>query len=266
MKILYIGDVMGQMGQDTVRQVLPDLIRDEQIDFVIAQGENISDGKGMTPDDMRAMQKLGVDLFTGGNWSWAKEELAPLLENAKEPITRPANYVEDMPGRGYHIADTPFGKVLVINLLGQIVGFYQPETSNPLHMVDSILEETAKEKLVAVVVDFHGDFSSEKLVIGQYLDGRATLVVGDHWHIPTADAMVLPGGTAHITDVGMTGSLDSCLGVKTDVIVQRWLSDERSKNILETDGRRQFCAVIVETNSGDLKAKSITQIVRYLPN
>jgi metallophosphoesterase (TIGR00282 family) len=266
MKILYIGDIMGQMGQDTVRQVLPGLIRDEQIDFVIAQGENLSEGKGMTPNDVREMQKLGIDLFTGGNWSWAKEDIFPLLENTKEPIVRPANYVEEMPGRGYHIVDTASGKVLVINLLGQIVGYYQPETSNPLKMVDSILEETKNEKLAAVVVDFHGDYSSEKLVIGQYLDGRASLVVGDHWHIPTADAMVFPGGTAHITDVGMTGSLDSCLGIKTDIIVKRWASDERSRNVLETEGRRQFCAVVVETKSGDIKAKSIRQIVRYLDN
>jgi len=266
MKLLYIGDIMGQMGQDTVRQVLPDLIRDEQIDFVIAQGENLSDGKGMTPDDVRGMQKLGIDLFSGGNWSWAKEEIFPLLENAKEPIVRPANYVEEMPGRGYHIAETPFGRVLVINLLGQIVGYYQPETTNPLQKVDEILEQTKNEQLAAVVVDFHGDFSSEKLVIGQYLDGRASLVVGDHWHIPTADAMVFPGGTAHITDVGMTGSLDSCLGIKTEIITQRWASGERSKNVLETEGRKQFCAVLVETKSGDLKAKSIKQIVRYLDN
>ncbi len=264
MKILYIGDIMGQMGQDTVKEVLPGLIRDEKIDFVIAQGENLSDGKGMTPEDVREMRDAGIDLFTGGNWSWAKEEIFPMLENAKEPIVRPANYVEEMPGRGHHIAETPFGKVLVINLLGQIVGYYQPETSNPLVMVDSILEETKNDKFAAVVVDFHGDYSSEKLVIGQYLDGRATLVVGDHWHIPTADAMVFPGGTAHITDVGMTGSLDSCLGIKTDVITKRWASDERSKNVLETEGRKQFCAVVVETESSDLKAKSIRQIVKYL--
>jgi metallophosphoesterase (TIGR00282 family) len=266
MRILYIGDIMGQMGQDTVKQVLPGLIRDQKIDFVIAQGENLSEGKGMVQEDVRAMRQAGVDLFTGGNWSWAKEEIFPLLNNAKEPIIRPANYVEELPGRGYHLAETPHGKILVINLLGQIVGFHQPETTNPLHRVDEILEETKGEKPVAIVVDFHGDFSSEKLVIGQYLDGRATLVVGDHWHIPTADAMVLPGGTAHITDVGMVGSLDSCLGVKTEVITKRWLSDERSKNELETDGRRQFCAVLVETKTTGIGAKSIRQIVDYLPS
>jgi 2',3'-cyclic-nucleotide 2'-phosphodiesterase len=257
---------MGPVGQDTIKQVLPDLIRDEQIDFVIAQGENLSDGKGMTPNDVEAMRRIGVDLFTGGNWSWAKEEIFPMLHDNTQAIIRPANYEEDMPGRGYHIATTPFGKILVINLLGQIVGYYQPSTTNPLSAVDEILEQTKNEDLVAVVVDFHGDYSSEKLVIGQYLDGRATLVVGDHWHIPTADAMVLPQGTAHITDVGMVGSLDSCLGVKTDVITKRWLSGSQSKNELELNGRKQFCAVIVETKSGSVDAKSIKQIVRYLPS
>lgn len=266
MKILYVGDIMGRMGQDTVKRVLPDLIKAEQIDFVIAQGENLSSGKGMLPTDVRAMQAAGVDLFTGGNWSWAKPEIFPILNDATEPIVRPSNYEEAMPGRGYHIATTPFGKVLVINVLGQIVGFHQPKTTNPVKAIDAIIEQTADEKLTAIVVDFHGDYSSEKLVIGQYLDGRATLVVGDHWHIPTADAMVLPGGTAHVTDVGMVGSLDSCLGVKTEVIMRRWATGQLSKNELETDGRSQFCSVIVETETGSLKAKNIRQIIKYLAN
>lgn len=264
MKILYIGDIMGQMGQATVKLVLPDLIKDEQIDFVIAQGENLSAGKGMVPADVRAMQAAGVDLFTGGNWSWSKEAIFPLLNDASEPIVRPANYEEVMPGRGHYIAKTPFGKVLVINVLGQIVGFHQPKTTNPLHAIDAIITETAAAKVSAIVVDFHGDYSSEKLVIGQYLDGRVTLVVGDHWHIPTADAMVLPKGTAHVTDVGMVGSLDSCLGVKTEVITKRWATGQLSKNELETDGRRQFCSVLVETETGGLKAKNIRQIIKYL--
>ena len=266
MKILYIGDIMGRMGQDTVKRILPDLIKDEQIDFVIAQGENLSSGKGLLPADVRSMQSAGVDLFTGGNWSWAKPEIFPLLNDATEPIVRPANYQEIMPGRGYHIATTPFGKVLIINVLGQIVGFHQPKTTNPVKAIDTIIKDTAHEKLTAIVVDFHGDYSSEKLVIGQYLDGQATLVVGDHWHIPTADAMVLPGGTAHVTDVGMVGSLDSCLGVKTEVITKRWATGQLSKNELETDGRSQFCSVLVETQTGSLKAKNIRQIIKYSAN
>jgi len=263
-KLLYIGDIMGRMGQDTIKRVLPTLIKDEQIDFVVAQGENLSSGKGMIPADVRAMQTAGVNLFTGGNWSWSKPEIFPLMNDATEPIVRPANYEDEMPGRGYHIASTPFGKVLVINVLGQIVGFHQSKTINPLQVIDAIIKATAHDKLSAVVVDFHGDYSSEKLVIGQYLDGRATLVVGDHWHIPTADAMVLPGGTAHVTDVGMVGSLDSCLGVKTEIITKRWATGQLSKNELETNGRSQFCSVLVETETGSIKAKNIRQIITYL--
>ncbi len=135
-----------------------------------------------------------------------------------------------------------------------------------MHIVDRILAGAKTAHLAAIVVDFHGDFSSEKLVIGQYLDGKVTLVAGDHWHIPTADAMVLPGGTAHITDVGMVGSLDSCLGVKTEVITQRWQQDIRSRNELETDGRRWFCSVLVETEEGSIKAKNIRQIIKILPS
>jgi calcineurin-like phosphoesterase len=107
----------------------------------------------------------------------------------------------------------------------------------------------------------HGDFSSEKLVLGQYLDGRVTLVVGDHWHIPTADAEVLPGGTAHVTDVGMTGSRDSCLGIKTDIIVKRWLTDERSRNELETEGRMWLCGLLVDVDPATGLARSVQQIV-----
>lgn len=265
MRLLYIGDIMGPMGMATVEKILPELKASKKIDVVIAQVENLSDGKGMRPADLEAMRAAGVDAFTGGNWSWAKEEAFPILEDPSWPIVRPANYADiTLPGRGSTIFETPVGKVLLINVLGQIVGFNQPETKNPLHVIDAILSSAPTEDLAAIVVDFHGDFSSEKLVVGQYLDGRATLVAGDHWHIPTADAMVFPKGTAHISDVGMVGSLDSCLGVKTEVITQRWLKDHRSKNVLETEGRAQFCAVIVDTEPGSFAATSITQVIKYL--
>jgi calcineurin-like phosphoesterase len=170
----------------------------------------------------------------------------------------------EMPGPGYKIVDTPFGRVLVASLLGQIVGYIQPETSNPLSAIDTILDATSKEKLVARIVNFHGDFASEKLVIGQYLDGRVTAVVGDHWHVPTADARVLSGGTAHITDVGMVGSRDSSLGVKTDVIVKRWLTDHRSRNELESAGIMQFCSVLIDVDTSDGHARSIEQIIKFV--
>ena len=263
MKILYIGDIMGRPGRNTVKKLLPDLRREHGIDFVVAQGENLSDGKGMQLKAVEEMLDAGVNFFTGGNWTAKREEIAPWLEDKSKPVIGPAN-MKDMPGPGYKIVDTPHGRVLIASLLGQIVGYIQPEIDNPLTTIDRILDETKHEKLVARVVNFHGDFSSEKYVIGQYLDGRATMVVGDHWHIPTADARVLPGGTAHITDVGMVGSRDSCLGVKTDVIISRWLSDHRSRNVLETEGVMQFCGLLVDVDSSIPQAKTVTQILKFV--
>ena len=263
MKILYIGDIMGKAGRRTVQKLLPDLIKETGADFVIAQGENLSHGKGMQLSSIADMQNAGVDFFTGGNWTTNRPEVFPMLEDAKGPVTRPANYPAGTPGRQYKIAETPYGRVLIVSLLGQIVGAFPAVIDNPLHVIDAILEETKNEQLAARIVNFHGDFSSEKLVIGQYLDGRVTAVVGDHWHIPTADAMVFAGGTAHITDVGMVGSLDSCLGVKTEVIVKRWLSDKSSRNELEESGRMQLCTLLIDTDSTTSLAKTAQQIIKY---
>lgn len=264
MKILYLGDIMGRPGRQTVQKLLPDLIKEYGVDFVVAQGENLSNGKGMQLSAIKDMQAAGVDFFTGGNWTTKRDEVHPMLEDPAAPVIRPANYGPEVPGRRYKITDTPMGRVLVVSLMGQIVGAFPAFVDNPLKTIDAILEETKDEQLVARIVNFHGDFSSEKLVIGQYLDGRVSMVVGDHWHIPTADARVLPGGTAHITDVGMVGSRDSCLGVKTDVIVKRWLSDESSRNELETEGTMQLCSLLVDVDTASGQAKTVQQIIKFV--
>jgi metallophosphoesterase (TIGR00282 family) len=264
MKILYIGDIMGRPGRDTVKKILPGLIRERGIDFVIAQGENLSSGKGMQIKTTETMLELGIDFFSAGDWTLHRPEIYLWLEDPSRPVIRPANYPVGTPGRGFKIVETPFGKVLVISLLGQTVGYRQPEVDNPLHVVDQILENTKSQKIVASIVNFHGDFSSEKIVIGKYLDGRVSAVIGDHWHVPTADAQILPGGTAHITDVGMVGSRDSSLGIKTNIIVKRWKSDERSKNELETDGPMQFCSVLIDVDIANSRARSIEQIIKFV--
>jgi 2',3'-cyclic-nucleotide 2'-phosphodiesterase len=263
MKILYIGDIMGRPGRQVVKQWLPGLINETGADFVVAQGENLSHGKGMQVSHTEEMLAAGIDFFTGGNWTLHRPEIIPWLEDPAKPVVRPANYKTGTPGRGWKIAETPFGKVLVISLLGQIVGAFPADIDNPLHVIDSILEETKHEKLVARIVNFHGDFSSEKLVIGQYLAGRVTAVIGDHWHVPTADAQVMKGGTAHITDVGMVGSRDSCLGIRTDIIVDRWRDDQAGRNELETDGSMWLCGLLIETHGATGQAKSVQQIIKF---
>ncbi len=265
MKLLYIGDIMGRPGRKTVKQLLPDLIRERAIDFVLAQGENLSNGKGLQIKAVEETQAAGVNFFTAGDWTLHRAEIYPWLEDPARPLIRSANYPAGTPGRGYKVADTPFGQILVISLLGQTVGYRQPENlDNPLEVADRILEDTKSLKPAAIVVNYHGDFSSEKLVIGQYLDGRVTAVIGDHWHVPTADARILPGGTAHITDVGMAGSLDSSLGIKTEVIIERWKTGSRSRNELENGGAMQFCSVLIETETGKIRAKSIEQVIKFV--
>ncbi len=259
MKVLYIGDIMGQMGIDVVANVLPDLRRDKQIDLVIAQSENVSDGKGMTPDDMKLLQSYGVDFFTGGNHTPRNPKLNPLLEDNNQPVIGPANLL-GCPGRGWKYFSTSAGPVLIISLLGATFGNHIPEIDNPLQTIDKILQENVGVNRIATIVNFHGDYSSEKRVIGYYLDGRVSAVIGDHWHVPTADAMILPKGTAHITDVGMVGSLHSSLGVKLDSIIPRWRDGIKNKNELETGGDLQFNSVLIDVNTQTGLARSIEQI------
>jgi metallophosphoesterase (TIGR00282 family) len=263
MRILYVGDIMGEPGIEVIERLLSKIVKDKKIDLVIAQGENVSDGKGITVADFRRLQKAGVDFCTGGNWTTHRKEIFPLLYDQAEPIIRPANYMAE-PGIGYKYIRKNGKTTLVISLLGQIVGRDSDKlVRNPLQNVDSILDATNGDPHDATVVNFHGDYSSEKVIIGHYLDGRVAAVIGDHWHVPTADARVLPGGTAHITDVGMCGALDASLGVKFDSVIPRWRDSKQTRNELETKGPRQFNAVLVSVNEKGL-ADSIEQIQQTL--
>jgi len=179
------------------------------------------------------------------------------------PVVGPAN-LPVSPGKGYKYIDTPLGKVLIVSILGTIFPLKDGESiENPLQKIDYILENQQGKPRVATIVNFHADWSSEKIVFGQYLDGRVSAVIGDHWHVPTADARILPKGTAHISDVGMTGALDSCLGVKSSAIIERWRDSIRNKNDLEDKKPWQLNAVLISTNS-PLGATSISHIHKVI--
>lgn len=261
MKILYIGDIVARIGRRAVQQVLPELKQEKQIDFVIAQSENMSTGNGITAKAVKEMREAGVDFFTGGNHSFKKPEGVELLSDPKNNIIRPANYPGNAPGRGWQIVETPFGNILIINVLGQT--FNGPQLDHPLKVIDSILEETKDESLVATIIDFHGDLTSEKIGVGWYCDGRVGAVVGSHIHVATADAQVLPGGTAHITDTGMTGPTDSILGVKKEIILEKWLNQLPNKFDWPKTGIVQFSSVLIAIDK-NRKAKSIEQILRQI--
>jgi hypothetical protein len=264
MNILYVGDVMGELGMRTVQEVLPKIKRDRTIDLVVAQAENVTEGKGITPEDFRRLQGLGVDFCSGGNWSLKRKAIIPQLSDPHVPIIRPANYPAGTPGLGYKYAHTWKGDVLIVSLVGHIVGRdADVPIDNPLQCIDKILEHERYHPKTGTVVNFHGDFSSEKVVIGHYLDGRVSLVVGDHWHVPTADARVLPGGTAHMTDVGMCGALNASLGVSYTSVIPRWRDNVATRNELATNGTRQFNALFLITGNNGL-ARQAEHIQMYL--
>jgi metallophosphoesterase (TIGR00282 family) len=243
--------------------VLPGIRKDHHVDMVIAQAENVSGGKGMNVADYRMLKRLGVDGFSGGNHTIADPELFSLLNDLNAPVTGPAN-MDDCPGPGYKYVEANGKRVLMVSLLGKIVGRDADKvTANPLQKIDEILRLQKGVERDATIVNFHGDYSSEKVVIGYYLDGKVTAVIGDHWHVPTADARVLPGGTAHMTDVGMCGALDSSLGVTYESIIPRWRDNKQTRNVLATTGPRQFNALLISVSKDGLAEKA-KQLQKYL--
>jgi metallophosphoesterase (TIGR00282 family) len=262
MKILYLGDIMARPGIDTVAQLLPNIKATHKPDLILAQAENVSDGKSMTLADMHELQALGIDFFTGGNHTPKNPELHDALKDPNMPVIGPAN-MTDCSGDGWKILPSKQGDVLVVSLLGATVG-REIDSSNPLHKIDEILERNKDRNFIARIVNFHGDFSSEKRIIGYYLDGKVSMVIGDHWHVPTADAMVLPKGTAHMTDVGMCGSLHSSLGVTFDSVVPRWRDGKLTKNELSLDKPWQLNAAFVDLDSKTGLVHSIEHIQQII--
>lgn len=261
MTVLYIGDVVGEPGRLLISKILPGLKDDLNVDFVIVQSENSADdGKSPTPANLIQMQNAGANFFTGGNHSFSSK--SDIYDDPSLPIVRPANVIGNS-DKGYKIVEFNGKRILIGSFLGQIVGMQRIVATNPLQKADEILEKEAGNFDLSIV-NFHGDYSSEKIVFGYYLDGRVNAVVGDHWHVPTADAMVYPKGTAHISDVGMTGCLHSSLGVKTDIIIDRWQNSISNKNELENDPPFQFNAVLIEIDDATNKTVSIKQIQRIL--
>lgn len=260
MKLLYIGDVMGEMGIRTVEELLPQIVSAETIDFVVAQAENVTEGKGMSTADYTRLRAAGVHAFTGGNHTPARPDVYPLLEDPAAPVIGPMN-MQECPGPGYKIVAQGRVRVLIVSLLGSIVGKQSATlVENPLQAIDTMLTLVPRGSYDVSVVNLHGDFSSEKIILPHYVDGRISVVVGDHWHVPTADAEVLPHRTARITDVGMCGSLDSSLGVTFDSVITRWRDGKQTRNVLETTGRTQFCAVLVDIDELTGEARTIRQI------
>jgi metallophosphoesterase (TIGR00282 family) len=217
MRILFVGDVVGRPGRDAVEGLLPGLRETYDVDVCVVNGENIANGLGITPKLAERLLAAGADAITLGNHAWRREEIGPYLTSSAA-VVRPANFQSGAPGRGLAIVEARDGTpVAVINLLGSL--FLDPAHSM-WEVVDALVDEAASTTPV-VLVDVHAEATSEKVALAAWLDGRVTAVLGTHTHVQTSDARVLPGGTAALTDVGMTGPHDSVIGVQTELAVRR---------------------------------------------
>ncbi|MBQ8540480.1 MAG: TIGR00282 family metallophosphoesterase [Clostridia bacterium] len=258
MNILFIGDICGRCGREALFEYLPDIKYEYNIDFTVANGENAAGGLGISVKTYDEMVKAGVDFFTLGNHAFSKSNEAKILMERKESLIRPANMLpEDLPGEGLAIVRSRSGeKIAIINIMGKV---YMDEVSDPFKCVEELVKK-AKEATNIIIVDFHAEATSEKEAMGFYLDGSVTGVFGTHTHIQTADEKILPKGTAYITDVGMTGAVNSVLGMEVETAVGRFVTPEERHPFKSAEGRARFCAVMVEVDEKTGKAIGVKRI------
>ncbi len=261
MNLLILGDVMGASGRKVLSNQLPELVKNNKIEFVIVNGENASDdGRGITKEISEDFFRLGVDVITSGNHIWDKKETADFIEKENR-LLRPANLANDSPGRGYKIfisKDKHF-KVGVINLMGNV---FMRKTEDVFKTAKEIQKKMRLKKEVDfLVVDFHGEITSEKMAAGHFFDGQATCVIGTHTHIPTADTRILDGGTAYQTDIGMCGDYNSVIGMNKENSIKKFLKDKDAVSHFPAEGEGTLSGVIIETDFETGLAKKITRLI-----
>lgn len=248
-----VGDVIGRPGRRAVRALLPGLRQEYAIDMIIANGENAAGGIGITTETADELFESDVDVITSGNHIWAQREIIPTLDSSPA-ILRPLNYPQGVPGHGYFIK----GEAMVVNLIGRtFIGNFDC----PFRAIDQLIEDLADRKPPVIIVDFHAEATSEKVAMGWYLDGRVSAVLGTHTHVGTIDARLLPKGTAHITDVGMTGPLDSVIGDDIDTVLTRFLT-QLPYRISVGKGNVILNSVLVEVEETTGRARHIKRIDR----
>ncbi len=250
MIVLAIGDIIGRPGRLAVQKIVPGLRKEYKIDLVIANAENVAGGIGTTPNMADELFAYGIDILTSGNHIWAHREIIPYLEG-ETPIMRPLNYPPGVPGKGYVIK----GNVAVINLIGRT---FMSNFDCPFRAMDALLAELGDKPLIKIV-DFHAEATSEKIALGRYLDNRVSAVLGTHTHVGTIDARILIGGTAYVTDIGMTGPKESVIGDNPDEVMQRFLT-MIPKRLSVAKGPVIFTAMLVKIDDKTGRAKSIERI------
>ncbi len=260
MKILMIGDIFGEPGRQAVKTALPTLMREQQLDFVVANGENAAGGRGLTAKICDELFELGVDVITSGNHIWDQKTIMAYISEQPR-LLRPANYPAQQPGSGSVVVAARNGvPVGVINVEGQL---FIDRVDCPFRAADREIN-AMRGKAELILVDMHAEASSEKRGMGWHLDGRVTAVVGTHTHIPTADAEVLPQGTAYISDIGMTGPYHSVIGLDKEVALQRLFGHIR-EHFKVANGDTRFCSVLITVDERSRKATAIERLEIRLP-
>jgi len=254
MRVLVLGDIIGKPGRMSLRDELQALIKDNAVDFVIANGENAAGGIGIDPKTSDFLLGLGIDVLTTGNHVYKKRDIYNYIED-NERLLKPANFPPSTPGRGFGIYEVFERKIAVINLCGRV---FIGELDCPFRVIDDVLKKIGKETR-NIVVDFHAEVTSEKIAMGWYLDGRVSAVLGTHTHVQTADEKILPHGTAYITDIGMVGPQDSVIGVRKELIIERFKTQMPQKFIVAKDDI-WLNGVIIEIDDKSGKAINIKRL------
>jgi 2',3'-cyclic-nucleotide 2'-phosphodiesterase len=252
--ILYIADIVGQAGLEATRNCLAELKAHKRIDCIVANGENLAQGKGMTHKLSKSLMDLGIDIITSGNHIWDKDAFHEALDSNKN-ILRPMNYPPGCPGHGFFITegDIPIG---VINLQGR--SFMYP-IDCPFRTADVAIGEMLKNNVRIVLIDFHAESTAEKMALGYYLDGRISVLIGSHTHVQTADERILPQGTSFITDAGMTGSYDSVIGMEKQNAIKRFLT-QMPVRYQCANGDPRFSGVFIEVSTGTGRTLNIERV------
>ena len=254
MKILAIGDLVGNCAIRELKLKLPKIVKDENVDFIISNGENVAEGMGITEKNFNDILQQNIDVITMGNHTWGKKDIFKFIDHPK--LIRPANYPEDVVGKGYNIFECKGKKIAVINLIGRVD--INVLSENPFLVVKKILEEI-KSKTDIIIIDFHAEATAEKIAMGHFLDGKVTAIFGTHTHVQTADERILPKGTGYITDIGMTGPINSVIGMNILASIKRFETTlpERYKI---ADGDCMLNGVLFDIDDKNNKVKKIKRI------
>lgn len=252
MKVLFVGDIIGEPGRRAVGRVLPKVVAQHGVDLVIGNGENAAGGFGITPDIACELLEMGLSVITTGNHAWDKKEIQDFI--GQEPrLLRPANYPEGVPGRGSVVVETPGGERLgVLQLMGRV---YMPTLDCPFQVARRELPRL-REETNAILVDMHAEATSEKMAMGHFLDGEVAAVVGTHTHVQTADEQILPKGTAYLTDIGMTGPIHSVIGIRKELAIEKFMTG-MPRRFEVASGPTVFSAVLIELDGRVGKALGI---------